>query len=175
MDASPKRPEPPRFRIACADAYPEIMAECERAMRDVWSRSVYRLQRQGCTMLTTLWQHWPCLFPQHGRGKKHDRTIVLTGWQLDLVKGDPRGLVRGLIHSDGCRATNEVHRWLPSGTRTYSYPRYFFSNESADIRGIFTDALDLLGIAWKQNRHNCISVARKEAVEALDAFIGPKA
>jgi hypothetical protein len=45
---------------------------------------------------------------------------------------------------------------------------------SGDIRGIFTDALDLLGIAWRQNRFNSISVARAEAVAALDEFVGPK-
>jgi hypothetical protein len=53
--------------------------------------------------------------------------------------------------------------------------RYLFTNESRDIRAIFTDALDLLGIAWRQNRHNSISVARREAVAALDEFVGPKA
>jgi len=58
--------------------------------------------------------------------------------------------------------------------REYAYPRYFFSNMSADIRAIYTDALDLLGVAWRQNRHNSISVARREAVAALDAFVGPK-
>jgi hypothetical protein len=45
---------------------------------------------------------------------------------------------------------------------------------SAEIRGIFTDALDQLGIGWRQNRFNSISVARREAVAALDAFVGPK-
>jgi hypothetical protein len=56
----------------------------------------------------------------------------------------------------------------------YAYPRYFFSNMSVDILGIFTDALDQLGIAWRQNRFNCISIARAEAVEVLDEFVGPK-
>lgn len=87
---------------------------------------------------------------------------------------DPRPLIRGLIQSDGCRATNIIHRALPGGPRTYTYPRYFFSNMSEDILGIFTDALDLLGIAWRQNRFNSISVARREAVAALDEFVGPK-
>ena len=66
----------------------------------------------------------------------------LTPWQQALVHDDPRPLIRGLIQSDGCRSLNTVHRDLPSGRRTYRYPRYFFSNMSADIRGIFTDALD---------------------------------
>lgn len=70
---------------------------------------------------------------------------------------------------------NTIHRPLPSGVRTYSYSRYLFVNESTDIRNIYTDALDVLGISWKQNRRNSISVARRDAVEALDEFVGPKA
>jgi hypothetical protein len=150
------------------------MDECETAITAIAGRRVYRVQRQGCTMVTTLWRHWPCLFPQHGRGVKHARKIILADWQRAITADNPRRLLRGLIHSDGCRSVNTVHRPLPGGIRTYSYPRYFFSNMSVDIRRIYTDALDLLGIAWKQNRHNSISVARKEAVAALDEFIGPK-
>jgi hypothetical protein len=65
----------------------------------------------------------PCLFPQHGPGRKHERRIELTPWQQELVDLDPRPLVRGLLHSDGCRVLNWVN-----GT---PYPRYhFFSNVS---------------------------------------------
>lgn len=91
-----------------------------------------------------------------------------------MMVDDPRPLIRGLLHADGCRAMNTIHHDLPSGPRSYSYPRYFFSNMSTDILGIYTDALDLLGIAWKQNRFNSISVARRDAVAALDQFVGPK-
>jgi hypothetical protein len=77
-------------------------------------------------------------------------------------------------HSDGCRADNKIVRRPPSGTRHYSYPRYFFSNTSDDIRRILTDALDALGIAWRTNNPNSVSIARREAVAALDAFVGPK-
>jgi hypothetical protein len=71
--------------------------------------------------------HWICLFPQHGPGRKHERKIELTGWQQDLVDLDPRPLLRGLLHSDGCRVLN----WV-KGT---PYPRYHFSNVSPDIPG----------------------------------------
>jgi hypothetical protein len=162
------------LRVACDDAWPAVMDECDRAMSAVSQRPVYRVSRAGCTYLTTWWKHWPCLFPQHGVGVKHLRPITLADWQVELVDRDPRSLIRGLLHSDGCRSTNTVHRSLPTGTRTYSYPRYFFSNMSNDIQTIFTDALDQLDIAWRQNRFNSISVARREAVAALDAFVGPK-
>ena len=99
---------------------------------------------------------------------------MLEPWQEELVRSDPRPLIRGLIHSDGCRVTNWTERSVGGTTKRYTYPRYFFSNVSDDIRGIFTDALDLLGIAWKQNSWNSISIARREAVAALDEFVGPK-
>ena len=99
---------------------------------------------------------------------------MLEPWQRELVAGDPRPLIRGLIHSDGWRGTNWTERRVAGTTKRYTYPRYQFSNRSADIRGIFTDALDLLGIAWRQSNQWTISVARRAAVAALDAFVGPK-
>jgi Homeodomain-like domain-containing protein len=163
------------LRIYCCDAYPQIMDEVATAMRTVANVSVNRRQLAGCTQIQSATNHWRCLLPQHGPGMKHLRLIALQDWQREVIATDPRPLIRGLIQSDGCRAMNTVHRSLPSGTRTYSYPRYFFSNMSADIQAIFTAALDQLGIAWRQNRFNSISVARGEAVAALDAFVGPKA
>jgi hypothetical protein len=63
---------------------------------------------------------------------------------------------------------------LPRGERWYEYPRYFFTNASDDIRRLFTDALDRLGIASKQSNTRVISVARRDAVARLDEFVGPK-
>jgi hypothetical protein len=34
---------------------------------------------------------------------KHERPIVLARWQRAVIAAHPRELVRGLIHSDGCR------------------------------------------------------------------------
>lgn len=31
-------------------------------------------------------KHWPCLFPQHGPGRKHHRRIALEPWQEAIVK-----------------------------------------------------------------------------------------
>jgi hypothetical protein len=52
--------------------------------------------------------------------------------------------------------------------------RYSFSNRSEDIKGILCEHLDLLGIAWRRAGDQNISIARREAVAALDAFVGPK-
>jgi hypothetical protein len=162
------------LRISCADDWPGLMNLCATTIEKVSGRRTYRVAAQGCHEILGLWKHWPCLFPQHGRGPKHERLIVLEPWQQQLVRTDPHSLVRGLIHSDGCRITNWTEKTVGGTTKRYTYPRYFFTNVSEDIRGIFTDALDLMGIGWKQNRWNSISVARREAVAALDEFVGPK-
>ena len=56
----------------------------------------------------------------------------------------------------------------------YAYPRYFFSNESRDILAIMGNALDRVGVAWRYNRPNSISIARRAAVAAMDQHVGPK-
>ena len=162
--------------ICCCTHYPEILAEVEWAMRTTLGAAVcYRPRSDAaCVTVESTSRHWPHLFPQHGSGMKHTRPIVLEPWQLELVRQDPRPLIRGLIHSDGCRITNWTERRVGGTTKRYTYPRYFFSNASDDIRGIFTDALDLLGIAWRQSNPRNISIARREAVAALDEFVGPK-
>ena len=114
-------------------------------------------------------------FPQHGRGRKHLRTIELTPWQRKVTHAQPQHLLRGLIHSDGCRCVNRFETTLPSGRRVrYEYPRYFFSNLSEDIRDIFCEHCDMLGVRWTQSSARNISVANRASVAALDQFVGPK-
>lgn len=107
---------------------------------------------------------------QHGPGVKHERRIALEPWQQRIVERYPGRLLRGLIHSDGCRVTNRVRH----PRKTYTYPRYFFSNRSLDIQRIFCDACDRLGIDWRQDGPWNISVARRKAVAVLDQHVGPK-
>jgi hypothetical protein len=163
-----------RLTITLDSRYPGIIAECQDAVQAVMPGGRVGLHfRHGgtCAWVTNSSKQWPCLFPQHGPGKKHERCIGLTDWQAALVKGHPRDLLRGLIHSDGCRFTNTVRH----EHRTYEYPRYNFTNRSDDIRRIFCGACDLLGIEWRvMNRWN-ISVARRASVARLDEFVGPKA
>jgi hypothetical protein len=137
-------------------------------MAEVLPNKVGRIRKtnERCWEVYSFSKHWPCLFPQHGPGRKHERRIELTPWQQELVDLDPRPLVRGLLHSDGCRVLNWVN-----GT---PYPRYHFSNVSADIRAIFGRACDQLGIEWRPNNRWSLSVARRGSVALLDEFVGPK-
>ncbi len=158
------------LRVFCADAWPGLIDECAAAMTNVLARRVQRVQKQGCVGVQSYSKHWPCLLPQHGPGHKHHRPIFLAGWQQPIIDEHPGSLLRGLFHSDGCRVTNRIRR----GDKAYEYPRYNFSNESADIMGLCQQSLDRLSISWRMCRRNMLSVARREAVARLDEFVGPK-
>lgn len=163
------------LRISCDTKYAGIIAEVSDAIRAVKpGANVHLVHAPGCVQVSTFWKHWPCLFPQHGAGRKHERRIVLVQWQQRIVERHSGLLLRGLFHSDGCRILNWTVRPVAGQQKRYEYPRYIFSNESRDIREICTDALDRLGIQWTRPRSNLISVARKGSVALLDQYVGPK-
>jgi hypothetical protein len=116
--------------------------------------------------ISSYWKHWPCLFPQHGPGPKHRRRIRLHAWQEDIVERYAPEFLAGLLHSDGCRTINRV--------KGGEYPRYFFGNESADIRRLFVMACDIVGVEYRYNRANSLSVARRDSVTLVDSLVGPK-
>ncbi len=157
-----------RLRIKTDARYPEIIAECAVAMQAVMPGNRVNIQRLrsraveiGCSS-----KRWPLLFPQHGPGRKHERRIKLAPWQAEIVERFPREFLRGLIHSDGCRVLNRVN-----GT---DYPRYFFTQVSTDIKALFCDACDRLGIAYSFSNWKTVSIARARSVALLDSFVGPK-
>ena len=161
--------------IACSDDWPGLMAAARQAMSAVMPTSSVSFARQtGCTMVKSYSKHWTCLFLQHGPGRKHQRKIQLEQWQDAIVREFPGEFARGLFHSDGWRGVNPVRRRLADGDRWYEYPRYLFTNESADILQLCGETLDRLGVSWRFSRRNSISVARREAVAWLDEFVGPK-
>lgn len=166
-----KHPRAYKLRINLDDRHHRVIAECCAAIDQVRGQGLATpaglTRRVGCVEVGSYWQHWPCVFPQHGSGPKHLREIVLTAWQRRIVDAHPDLLLRGLIHSDGCRVLNRVN-----GS---TYPRYQFTNHSLDIQGIFCDACERLKIAWTRSKWNTISVARKDSVGKMDQFVGPKA
>lgn len=162
-----------RLRIFLDRAHPRIIGEGEAAMSIVLPASkvgVIRRRDESMNEVSAYSTHWPHLFPQHGPGPKHKRKIALEPWQKRVVAQHPGRLLRGLIHSDGCRVVNRIRH----PKRTYEYPRYFFSNRSLDIQRIFCDACDRLDVAWRQDGPWNVSVARREAVTIMDRHVGPK-
>jgi hypothetical protein len=167
------------LRIVLDNAWPGIIDACETAMRAVRpDNRVCRVRKQGCIEVACSSKHWPCLFPQHGPGLKHNRTIALEPWQQAIVDAHPWEFIRGLIHSDGCRITNWTTRLVGGERKRYEYPRYFFTNTSVDIIQLFTSTLDKIGVEWKPLHQSraavTISIARKASVTLLDTHVGPK-
>ncbi len=162
-----------RLFVTCCAAYPDIVDECVGAIESVLpGNRVGRRAKPGAIDVTCYSKHLPCLFPQHGPGRKHDRPITLAPWQATLALGShPDQFVRGLIHSDGSRFVNRVRN---SSGREYAYVRYQFTNRSDDIRHLFTAACDVLGIEWRPIGRYDISVARRASVAKLDVMVGPK-
>lgn len=161
--------------VFCSDDWPGVRREVEESLRAVMpSSAVCLVARTGCHEVKSYSTHWCCLFPQHGPGRKHTRAITLEPWQRELVEKHPGRLLRGLFHSDGCRVVNWAPKRHGSPGERYEYSRYLFSNKSDDILGICEQALDLLGIPHRRPRWDMISVARRDAVAALDAHVGPK-
>ncbi|MCM2576520.1 transcriptional regulator [Streptomyces meridianus] len=167
------------LRVACADAWPGLIQACQTAMASVRPENkVCIVQNQGCVTVTCFSRHWPCFFPQHGPGRKHERRIELALWQQDIVDERPWDFLRGLVHSDGCRTTNWTERTVGGVRKRYEYPRYFFTNTSADIVRLYTATLERVDVEWKscrqQREAQNISVARRASVELMDRHIGPK-
>jgi hypothetical protein len=160
------------LRISSDGGYPGIVHECCVAIGQLRGKRPVLRAHTDKRMVDVIswWPAWPCLFPQHGPGRKHSRSIKLTSWQLAIVEAYPGPFLRALIHSDGWRGLNKVQ----AKGHSYEYSRYQFSNRSDDIRQLFTHACDLVGVAWRPWGRYHISVARREAVALLDEFVGPK-
>lgn len=166
-----------QLMVTCGAAYPALVDDCWAAMMLVLPEcTVARYPTQSeCVRVVSASRRWLEIFPQHGPGRKHERPIVLERWQREIVDAFPREFLRGLIHSDGCRTLNRFKTRLPSGrVAEYAYPRYFFSNLSSDIRGLFCEYCERLGIRWTQSNHRNISISHRDSVALLDEFVGPK-
>ena len=157
-------------------SYPRIIGEAVAALDYVFPGPPARaLQRKGHVAITKTDAGVLSAFPQHGPGKKHARPIRLEDWQLQVTTACPEDFLQGLIHSDGSRCINSFRTKLPSGrVAEYSYPRYFFTNYSEDIRQLFVDHCELIGVSATRSSFKNISVSRRDSVAKLDEFVGPK-
>lgn len=173
---------PPRtwtLRVACDPAYPAIEREIVEAMAATFPGARPKVGPRARGSADDASVTHPAIgraFPQHGAGHKHLREITLEPWQLAVTCAHPAALIRGLIHSDGCRVVNRFQTRLPSGrVAEYSYVRYFFSNLSADIRGIFRAHCEMLGVRVTQPNHRNLAVSHRASVAILEGIVGPKA
>ena len=163
-----------RLRIVQDKRYKGLILEGRLAMCAVTPTRVSIVNAVGCVEITSYWKHWCHLFPQHGPGPKWQRKIAMEDWQRSLIDAYAGQLIRGLIHSDGSRFLNPVTRRWANQERHYSYPRYEFSNASDDIRLLFTEACERIGVRWTRLTARRVAISRREDVALLDTFIGPK-
>ena len=161
--------------MSCDQSFPGIIADVTALIQRVHrGGKVCHVKAPGAIVVQNCWNHWPCLFPQHGPGRKHERTLVLEPWQRELVEQHPADFLRGLFHSDGCRVKNWATRMVAGEKKRYDYPRWQFSNNSADIMGWCQEALDLVEVPWRQSSWKLLSVSTKAGGARLDDLIGPK-
>lgn len=162
-----------RLRISLDGAYPNIISACEAALEAVFpDQHAHRYARTGsrCIDVSIYSKRLPRLFPQHGPGRKHRRPIRLADWQSEIVGQHRKPFLRGLIHSDGCRIVATERK----GSYVRRAPRYAFSNLSEDIKRLFCESCDALGIHWTRPSDRQIAVYRLDSVAILDEFVGPK-
>ncbi|MEL6406200.1 MAG: helix-turn-helix domain-containing protein [Chloroflexota bacterium] len=156
-----------RLRVFLDARYPLIIRELKKCIKILAPENKQQsYTRDGCVEIGVYSNHWVEMFPQHGKGAKHERYITLEKWQQDIIDEFPIAFLRGLIHSDGTRIEPVINDTI--------YPRYQFSNVSGDIRNLFCDTLDKLEINWTY-WGIAVAVARRDDVAFLDKHIGPKA
>lgn len=164
------------MRVACDARLPGIIDDVADRFRAVHpDRPVFFVPAAGVITVQNSWKHWPCLFPQHGPGRKHERELGMADWQWAVVQQHPADFLRGLFHSDGCRVNNWATRMVAGHRKRYDYPRWQFTNHSAEIMSWCCDALDLVDVPWRRSSWKTVSVSTRAGVARLDELIGPKA
>jgi hypothetical protein len=172
-----KMPRTYRMRITLDARYPNIIQACAQAGKTLLPENQGGLAKRfheghlSCVDVSIYHKDLPLFFPQHGAGHKHERKIELEDWQQQIVDTYPIEFLRGLYHSDGSRFSNIVNG--------KDYPRYQFTNYSDDIRKIFCDTYDRLGVHWTTKQRtglheSDIFISKRKDVEFLDGVIGRK-
>jgi hypothetical protein len=157
-----------RLRLMLDTKYPVIVEDAAALLaRVVPHNRVGRQQLHDGRMATlhAYHQHWTCLFPQHGPGKKHDRRIALEPWQQDLVEAAPWSFLRGCIRSDGCVFINR--------TGKYAYESYEFANHSKGILELFAATCALVGVEFRAYA-KCVRIYRRASVALMLEHVGRK-
>jgi hypothetical protein len=158
-----------RLRLFLDSRYEQILTESRALLRRCFP--THRVGRfttgKGTTTILSVYStHLACLFPQHGPGMKHQRDIAVEDWQAGIVARNPWPFLRGLIRSDGCAFVNRTGR--------YAYLSYEFSNRSSQIRELFMDACDRVGVEYRVYRRY-VRIYRRPSVKLMQEHVGLKA
>lgn len=137
-----------RLRITLDARYPRITGQTRDLVQRCLPANRVDIDKKGtkgsCVNVSSYSLHWPCLLPQHGRGKKHERPIALEPWQREIVEAAPWPFIRGCIRTDGCAFINR--------TGPYEYLSYEFSNMSTDIVDLFVETCAAVDVFTRVTR-----------------------
>ena len=170
-------PRTQRLRVTLDAKYPAIIREAQSLIARCFPENrVDQVQAPGCVHVSVYSSHLSCVFPQHGPGRKHNRSIVLEGWQEQTIRAEPWPFVRGCILTDGCVFTNrtDVHRESP-----YEYLSYHFSNRSKEIVDLFVASCDRVGVFTRVNHQPTrgewsVRINRRPSVALMLEHVGLK-
>jgi transposase-like protein len=175
-----------RLRLHLDAKYPRMNDEIRALLRRCFPEnplgephvpvSAWSGRSDTLVILSIYSRHLGCLFPQHGTGRKHERTIRLESWQWRVVQAAPWAFLRGCIRSDGCAFINrtDIHRAVP-----YEYLSYAFSNRSKNIVDLFTRACELAGVhdyrvSGKPGGCWSVRINRRDSVALMREHVGLK-
>jgi hypothetical protein len=173
-------PRTQRLRLSLDAKYPKMNGEIGLLLGRCFPDNVVGMVKPGPTgwsdrsntliVFSIYSGHLGCLFPQHGPGRKHERSIHLEPWQIALLDRAPWGFIRGCIRSDGCAFINR--------TGPYEYLSYEFSNRSKDIIDLFLHACDRASVFTRVNGSNeggwSVRINRRESVALMLEHVGIK-
>jgi len=157
-----------RLRLSLDARHPGVIRDARAVLqRGFACNQVGTVQADGgsTVVLSVYNSHLPCLLPQHGPGLKHLRPIALEPWQQRILDLTPYDFIRGCIWSDGCTFINR--------TGPYEYLTFDFCNSSEDIRRLFVEACETVGIECRANADR-VRINKRAVVERLAAEIGTK-
>jgi hypothetical protein len=157
-----------RFRLYLDSRHPVIVNESSALLRRCFHGNAVTPQYRhegAMTVLSVYSSHFPCLFPQHGPGRKHERSLALEAWQAQAIAAAPWRFLRGCIRSDGCSFVNH--------TGTYAYLSYDFFNCSQDILDMFCRTCDQVGVEHRRYAKR-VRIYRRSSVALMEAHVGVK-
>ncbi|TXG77042.1 hypothetical protein E6Q11_03455 [Candidatus Dojkabacteria bacterium] len=169
-------PRTKKLEIFSGSAHPSIIDDQIRSLNILFNQNKVNSIKHPSYNMYTITVYNKSLdqyFPQHGQGKKHDRNILLTDWQTELVEEHTDCFIKGLIATDGC-LFNASNRIKKDGSKT-DLPSYQFTNKSMDIINLYTSSLDRLGIHYtkvhkKSGAVNVFTRDRKNVQKIFDIY-----
>jgi transposase len=129
-----------------------------------------RKLKSNCKEVKTYSKKISILFPHVQKGRKHERKLIFTDWQMDILKQYPKEFIRACFQSDGCIYLQKC--------KNKFYKRYAFTNKSQDIIDLFLYCLKLVGIEKQKYLHPddkyVIQNFKKDHLPLLESIIFEK-